>query len=165
MLTTDYPSEELKSEASTNSTNADFIYPRLVGNPTYIDGIAEGHFTLFNSDSGASVTVTDFTVTLKKTDNVPDNATTLGTYSNTISTENVITKTGDIWAEVDGGNDEEDTLVLPFYINIAKQKIDVDEKILLSIEVSATGGTMWIGHYNGSDPDDVKLRLPYVPAG
>ena len=161
LLTKEYPSEELQSTASTQTDTATFLYPRLVGNPTYIDGVAEGHITLFNSSSGASATLDDYTVTLKKTDDVPNNETTLGTYAYTPSGDNIIWKNG----EVSDDGTKSDTLVLPVYIPISKKKVDVDEKLLLTISYNSTNGTVWIGHYNGTSPDDIKISIPYVPSG
>ena len=161
LLTQDYPSDELISTASTQSTTTDFLYPRLVGNPTYIDGVAEGHITLFNSNSSTSVTLDNFTVTLYKTDDIPNNESTVGTYSLVPSGDNIIWKTG----EVSDDGTKSDTLVLPVYMPISKKKVDVDEKLYLTISYSSTGGTVWIGHYNGTDPDDIKIKIPYSPAG
>lgn len=123
---------------------------------------------MFNSSSAASATVDTFTVTLKKTDNTVDNETTLGTYSNTITTYNYMSKVNTTWLKGETGNavtDYEDTIVLPFYIPVEEKKINVDEKLILTIAYTSTGGTVWIGHYNGTDPDDIKLKVPYVPAG
>ena len=165
-MTKEYPSEELKSSPSTNSTSADFLYPKLVGNPAYIDGIAEGQITLFNDSSNTTVTIDDYTVTLYKTDNVPSNETQIGTYSQTISSYNILTPINTIWTVANGGNDDEDTLVLPVYMPISKKKIDVDEKLYLHIEFSTTSSTnIYIGHYNGTDPDDIKLNIPYAATG
>ena len=161
LLTKEYPSEELKSAASSNTTTADFLYPKLVGNPAYMDGIAEGHITLFNSSSGASATIDDYTVTLYKTDNVPSNETQVGSYSQTLTSYNVAFKKD----ETDGDQGS-DTLVLPIYMPINKKKIDVDEKLFLRITFSsAQSSDVWIGHYNGTDPDDIKIKIPYAPTG
>ena len=160
LLTQEYPSDELQSTASTNSASANFLYPRLVGNPTYIDGVAEGHVTLFNSSSAASATIDDYTVALYKTNDLASNEDQLGTYSISISADNVIFKTGEY-----DDHGHSDTLVLPVYIPILKQKVDVDEKIYLAISYTSSSGSVWIGHYNGTDPDDIKIKIPYAPMG
>jgi len=161
ILTQEYPSDELVSTASTQASSAVFIYPRLVGNPCYIDGLAEGHFTLFNSSSAASSTVSTYTVSLMKTNDVPENETIIGTYTYTLTADNIIWKSGEV--SDDGFNS--DVLVLPIYMPIVEQRVDVDEKLLLKIEYTSSSGTVWIGHYNGGDPDDIKFRIPYTPTG
>lgn len=152
LLTQDYPSEDLISTTSTQDTTANFLYPKLVGNPAYIDGIAEGHITVSNTHAADAMTISSYTVTLKKTDNVPSNETTLGAWANDISAgDNIVSAAS--------------YLTLPVYIDITKKKIDIDEKLIFCIEVTATGGTLNIEHYNGSDPDDIKIKIPYSPVG
>lgn len=163
MLTKEYPSEDLQSTASTQISEVTFLYPKLVGNPTYVDGIAEGHFTIYNSNSGASVTVTAYTVSLKKTDDVASNETILGAVTTNISTDNIILKSGTYTDHINGTGG--DLLVVPFYIPLSHQKIDYSERILLTLKFTSTGGTPWIGHYNGGDPDDIKIKIPYSPGG
>ena len=131
-----------------------------------MDGIAEGQITLFNSSSNTTVTISDYTVTLYKTDNVPSSETQVGVCAETLSSYNILTPINTIWTIANGGNDDEDTLVLPIYMPITQKKIDVDEKLFLRIEFSSTSTTdIWIGHYNGTDPDDIKIKIPFVPAG
>jgi len=165
LLTQEYPSDELKSTTSTQTATADFLYSKLVGNPTYMDGVAEGHVTFFNSSSGASATIDDYTVTLYKTVDVPSSATVIGSYSVILSSDNIIAKVGTTWGKNDGGKDEDDTLVVPVNIVITEKEIDINEKIFLRISYNSTNGTVWIGHYNGSDPDDIKIKIPYSPVG
>jgi len=161
LLTDEYPSEELVSTASTQATSAAFLYPRLVGNPTYIDGVASGHITFFNGSSGASATLDDYTVSLIRTDNVPGNEVTIGSFTNTLTADNIIYKAGDFSAD----GTLSDTLVVPVYMVVDKKKVSVDEKIIIKITYNSTNGTVWIGHYNGSDPDDIKIKIPYAPVG
>jgi len=131
-----------------------------------MDGIAEGQITLFNGSSNTTVTISDYTVTLYKTDDVPSNETQVGTYARTLSSYNIMTPFNTIWTIANGGNDDEDTLVLPIYMPINKKKIEVNEKLFLRIEFSSTSTTdIWIGHYNGTDPDDIKIKIPFAPSG
>lgn len=162
ILTKEYPSEDLQSTASTQNSSATFYYPKLVGNPAYMDGVTEGHFTLYNSSSVASCTVTEYTVTIKKTDDVAANETTLGSKTVSLSIDNILLKAGTYTDWADSGSAGGPLLILPIYIDIDKQKIAVNEKLLFSIVFTYTGGTPWIGHYNGSDPDDIKLKIPYA---
>jgi len=152
-LVTEYPSEELVSSVSTeDSTNARFLYPKLVGNPTYVDGVAEGHFTIANGHASEGIVVTNYTISLIKTNNVPNNETIIGTYQNSPSS----------MASISAGT----YLTFPIAMNISKQKVDEDEKLILEIDLTITGsGQCDIQHYNGGNPDDIKIKIPYAPIG
>ena len=148
LLVTEYPNEYLISTASTEAKTAKFLYPRLVGNPVYIDGVAEGHIVIWNSHAVNTTKIQSYTVSLLKTPDVADNETTLGTYANTITADNEITT--------------ENYLYLPVYMNVKKQELGVDEKLILEITYTDDGaGTPNISHENDSTLEDIKIKIPY----
>jgi hypothetical protein len=147
ILVTEFPDLNLVSTVTTYASSAKFVYPRIITNKCYVDGVAEGHITLYNN-STSTATTTNYTVTLSKTEDVPSTETTLGTYSKTISTGNTLTS--------------KSYLTLPFYINIDKKPLNENEKLLLYIAHTSTG-SMCICHANDSSNIDVKIRVPYAP--
>ena len=149
ILVKDYPDSDLKSTVSTKTDSASFIYPMVYENVYYLDGIATGHITLYN-DTGSATTVTDYTVTLKKTDDVPSNETVLGSYSHTLSTGSSITAA--------------DWLTLPIKINLNKQVIEANEKLILTISYTCTDNIA-ISHENDSTLEDIKIKIPFITAG
>lgn len=112
---------------------------------------------MFNGSSTASATVNDYVVTLYKTKDVPSSASVLGSYSNTLTADNVVYIKG----ETSSDGLTSDILVLPVYIQIDEKKVDVDEKIYLQIYYTSSSGTVSIAHYNGTSPDDIKIKIPY----
>jgi len=152
LLVTEYPDDAIESTASTQSADVTFLYPTIVANVYYLDGIAEGYITLQNCHASNTATVTSYTVTLKKTEDVPSAETTLGSYTQSISTDNTI-------AAVTG------ELRLPVYMNISHQKVTENEKLLLNITYVSTGGTVYVKHELDSSDPDIKIKVPYLPQG
>jgi len=150
ILVTEFPDENLVSTVTTNATSADFLYPRLITNKTYLDGVAEGHITLYNNGS-TTTTVTNFTVSLKKTDDVPNNETVLGSYTKSISADNNIASSN--------------YLTLPFYMPIDKQTLNENEKLIFHIEYTTDSSDLCISHANDSSNIDIKIKVPYAPTG
>lgn len=149
LLTKEYYNSDVSSSVSTQSTEAKFLYPRLVGNPCMVDGVADGYITLGNTNATGAV-IDSYTVTLLKTDNVPNNETTLGSYAYTTGssgTEKIL---------------QNQTKKFPFFISISKKVITYNERIILKIEYTSTDGTVYILHDNDSTYEDVKIRIPYV---
>jgi len=148
LLVTEYPNYDLSSVTFTQASTAKFLYPRLVGNPTYVDGVAEGHFFLWNSHAADTTTINSYTVTLIKTPNVSDNETTLGIDAETLTANNTIVAKG--------------TLCLPIYMNIDHIKLSKNDKIILQIDYTDDGaGTVNIIHDNDSTLEDIKIKIPY----
>jgi len=150
ILVTEFPDSNLVSTDTTNASSADFLYPRLISNKAYIDGVAEGHITLFNNGS-SSTTVTSFTVSLKKTDDVPSNETVLGSYTASISSDNSVAASG--------------YLTLPFFMPIDKQTLDENEKMILHVEYVSGSSDMCIAHANDSSNIDIRIKIPFAPVG
>jgi hypothetical protein len=145
LLVTEYPSEDLVSTVSTESTDVTFLYPRVITNKTYLDGLAEGHITFYNT-SGSESTVTTMTVSLKSTEDVPSSTTVLGSYSGSYS---------------DASMADDGFLTLPFYIPIDEQTLNENEKILLNITFTASTGNVSISHALDSSLEDIKIKIPY----
>ena len=150
ILVTEFPDSNLVSTDTTNTSSADFLYPRLITNKAYLDGVAEGHITIYNNGSSAT-TVTNFTVSLKKTDDVPSNETVLGSYTANISSDNSIPSSG--------------YLTLPFFMPIDKQTLDENEKLIFHVEYTSNSNDLCIAHANDSNNVDIKIKVPYAPTG
>jgi len=116
ILVKEMPDEEVSETTSTavSSGTVVFIYPLLVSNKYYLDGIIDGHFKICNQSYygvGSNATnLTGYTVTLRKVDNV-GNETTLASVS-TDFTYSIAT----------------DYLAVPFYLNIINAEITENEK-------------------------------------
>ena len=147
ILVTEMPSEDLISTSSTESTNVTFLYPRLISNKVYLDGVAEGHITIYN-DTGSSSDVTTLNISLKKTEDVPSNEETLGSYTATLSADNTIT--------------DDNYLVLPFYITISEQTLEANEKLLFNIQFTSSTSGLKISHALDSSLIDIKIKIPYA---
>lgn len=147
-LTKDWYDDEVATSDYTQSSSTDFLLPDLHLNKYYIDGPMTGHFGLYNQ-SAATCTITQFSISLKKTDDVPSNETTLGSVTKTITTNNTIEPSADIF--------------FPIHINIDKQVVNESEKLILHIEYSCVT-EISIRHVNG-DPADVKIKVPYAYSG
>lgn len=151
MLLTEHPDYTLVSVPTTDTTQISFIYPRLVSSKAYLDGIAEGQFTLYNMSSSDATDVTAYTVYLKKTDDVPGNDTTLGYYTGSLVTDNSVPT--------------EDYITLPFFIPITEQLIEKEEKLLLTI--SFTGGEDLVFCHDIYSSEysyyDVMIKVPFAP--
>jgi len=151
-LLTEYPDSNLVSTVTTNITTLDFIYPRLITNKTYLDGTAEGHFTLYNNDPSSATAISSYTVTLLKTTDVPSSIETIGSYTNDISsTSNIIASKG--------------YLTLPIYIVISKKPLNENEKIILRIAYTSSNTNICICHANDNSDVDIKIKIPFAPTG
>ena len=152
ILAKEYPDEALKSTASTQSNDVTFLYQTAFKNVYYLNGVAEGHITLQNCHAADTATITTYTVTLQKTKNVAGGLSTVASYTRSISANNTIAATG---AE----------LRLPVYMDISKQTISDDNKLLLKITYESTDGTVYVKHELDSNDPDIKLKIPYQPPG
>lgn len=147
LLMTEFPNSNLEYTELTQDTSISFLYETLIQNVFHIDGIADGHFTLYNSHASGTATVTAFTATLKKTEDAPSSESTLGSVTETISTKNTIAPGA--------------YLTLPINIPISHEEVGSDEKLILYIEYTSTGGTVNFSHANDSSDVDVRIRIPY----
>jgi hypothetical protein len=66
ILVKDFPNEYLISVVTTNVLTMKFLYPRPITPKAYIDGTAEGHFSIYNKHSTTTSNVTSYIVYLKK---------------------------------------------------------------------------------------------------
>lgn len=154
LLVKNFPSQYVESTATLSSSYTDmtYIYPSMYANKYYLDGIAEGHFSLFNISTSNTADLDSYTVTLKKSPDVPNSEETLGTVTKTLTSENTV--------------GTEKFITPPFYMNIDKQLVEANEKLLFKIEFTASGsGSLCIACANDSSDPDTKLRLPYAPQG
>lgn len=149
-LWTEFPNENLSSTPTAQILTADFIYPRTIGK-TDLDGVAEGHFTIYNNSTTSASTVTSYTVTLLKTADVPNSMETLGSYSNVISTFNSVAT--------------HNYLTLPMYIPISKQILEYNEKLILRIAFSTTTSELCICQMNDSTDVDIQIKIPFAATG
>ena len=152
ILVKEFPDEYLVSVPTTDANSMSFLYPRPIVPKGYIDGTAEGHFSVYNVHSSTTSTVTSYTVALKKTNDVPSNETTLGSYSATLSTASEVLP--------------EDYLNLPFYIQLVEQELNAEEKLILYITWHGTDeDNLCFSHENDSNIIDIKIKVPFAPEG
>jgi hypothetical protein len=143
LITTDY----------TVGHTASFIYPLKYLNAYYLDGLLEGWFSIYNSTSTVSLDVDSYTIKLQKSDNVPNNITDLATYTYTLTGNKTVNK--------------EDYITLPIYMEIDHKLIEENEKLILRIEITASGDTtpyLAIAHANTTTGGtDMQIKIPYAP--
>jgi len=154
ILVKEYPNEYLSTTSNSVCSDITFMYPSLYKNKYYLDGQLEGHLSIYNDSSTTTFYVNSFTVSLKKTDDVPSNETTLGSITTTVSTA------GDV--------PPQDYITLPIYINISKQLVEPSERLLLNMkftESSASYDHLAFSHWNDSSIPDLKIKVPYAPEG
>ena len=90
ILVKEYPHEDLSTTDTTDATSITFLLPQMYMYKYYLDGITEGWFTLYNQDTSNSATLDSFTVSLLKTEDVPNDETTLGSKTMSLSSNNTI---------------------------------------------------------------------------
>lgn len=157
LLVKEFPSEYLSSASHSSSTDTTFIYPTLWKNKYYIDGVCEGHVSIFNTNSTTTYYCSRYTVELLKSPDVPNSETVLGSYSNTLSTASEIYP--------------EDYLTLPVFIPVQKALIEEDERLLFRFYFynnSATSqniGDCFVACYNDSSVIDMQIKIPYAYQG
>ena len=147
LLDKNYPDPDASAKDTSDASNPiTFLYPLLVKNQYYIDGRAEGVFTLWNRGAGGT-TITEFTITLLKID-IAGTPTDLKSEQVTLSSNNVIASKG--------------YLSFQFYLNVVKQKVKANEKLALKISITGGDDLCW-SHANDSAEKDVWIKIPYVP--
>ena len=152
ILVKEYPDSDISTSSYTINKDVSFLYPTLYKNRYYLDGTAEGHIKIYNTHSTTTYNVTSYTVTLKKTPNIPGDETTLGSQTETITSSNNVPP--------------EDYIVLPIVMNINKQRVDENEKILLNIVFTGNDSSdLAVEHFNDSTIESIKIKLPYAPTG
>jgi len=156
ILTKELPfAEDMVSseDYSSEVTDMTFMYPTLYMNKYYIDGTCEGHVSIYNEHSTTTYYCSSFTVELRKTDDVPSNSTTLGSYTHTLSTASDIPP--------------EDYLTLPFFIPITEELVEESERLLFRFYFDDTSsGSCCIAHANTTTGGiDLQVKVPYAPEG
>ena len=128
----------------------EFLYPYFIKKTYFIEGIIEGHITLVASS--ASVTFTDYRVTVCKVDDT-------GNKNELFSTGWVTVESGILnW---DAGLGVGDEIVLPFWIDAwQKEKLDENERIYVKVQTdSQANGRLW--HSNDAVWEDLKITIPF----
>ena len=140
------------STSITSSTTVSFLYPPLIQSKYYLDGVAEGHFTLYKKGTGTGW-INQYSVTLLKLDEA-GNYTTLASISETTGSITIATL---------------NYLTLPIYMNISQAVVNEREKLVLRIGVTCSNGTpsigMQVSHELYSDAKDIEISLPFAPTG
>jgi hypothetical protein len=145
ILVKDAPDVECESTPTTScSSSASFILPELIKGKYYLDGIASGHFHL---SSTVTSTVTSIIVTIELINN-GGTIRDVGTYSATLG-YSLVTN---------------DTVAIPFYINLSKVEVTENEKIALVFSVTTGANVFFYHDIVPTEGDmDVELVLPYAP--
>ena len=148
-LVKDYLDADVYSSPSTTGASAiTFLNYGVYKNVYYLDGVAEGHFRLYNNHASDTTSLTSFTVTIQKIDDA-GTTTDLAAHSETLSSPSSIAA-GQFVA-------------LPVRLNIDKAKIEADEKLALKLEISGGNDKLVFYHDNSSSNNDIEIKLPYAP--
>ena len=132
-----------------------FIYPLIYLNKYYIDGLAIGHFSVYNTDTVSTYNVEDYTVDLQVSKDVGGDLRTLGSYTYTLSTASSVPTEG--------------YLTFPIYMTMDKCLVEENEHIILKLSFTCSGDTtskLGIAHANTAQGGhDMLLKIPYAPEG
>jgi len=154
ILLKEYPNEYLSTVSNSTVSSITFMYPSLYKNKYYIDGFVEGHFTLYNTSSTTTFTITGYDVTLYRAKDIQNEEEEIGSFSNILDTNNDIAPEG--------------YLTLPIYFNVSQSLVVEDERLLLSlsfVESSASYDYVAFSHWNDSSIPDLQIKIPYAPKG
>jgi len=151
ILVKQYLNADISTTDTTDATSITFLLPQMYMYKYYLDGMTEGWFTLYNQDTSNNATLDSFTVSLLKTEDVPNAEVALGSKTMNLSSNNTISKSG--------------YLKVPIFIYLDKQVVEAGNKLLLRLEISTTGGDVIFYHANDSSNEDVKIKIPYAPTG
>lgn len=156
ILVLEYPDPNLVCTSATDATGTvelKFLYPLLVQNKYFLDGIVDGHVT-FKADATAGRVASGYTISLNKLNN---SGTITNIASMTYTFGTVYTFTANQY------------LTVPIFFQVSKQPVNENEKLYLSITLTTgyTAGTnyIYLSHANDSNVPDIKIRLPYAPTG
>ena len=137
----------------TETTDADtlrFLYMVAPDNVYVIDGTVDGAIVFYNAHAADSTTLTSITTTLKKTNDVPSNETTLGSQTNTVS-DTILKET---------------YATYPFFFDVDGSDTDKhvieNEVLLLYIEISHSGGDLEFSHANDTSNKDLIINIPIL---
>jgi len=134
----------------TDTTDADdirFLLPFSPASSYVIDGVVEGFFAVYNAHAADTSTLNSYTVSLKKTADVPSAETTLATMSNTLSSETIAKETYGYY---------------PIYFDVDQKTVDAeDELLLLYLSMDFTDGDLEWSHANDSANIDLEVSIPF----
>jgi len=156
LLVKEFPSEYLEGDYSQDVRELSFIYPSMYSAKYYLDGIAEGYFSVFNSSTGTddTGTVSSYTVKLETTPDSAGAETTIFTITRTVSTASSVASSS--------------YLSLPIYAPIDAKLVNADEKLILTLSFTGTqpsSGYLGIACANDSTNIDNLIKIPYAPSG
>ena len=151
ILVKEYLNADVSTSDSTDATSITFLLPQMYMYKYYLDGVTRGWFTIYNQSTTDDATLDSYTVTLLKTEDVPNAEVTLGSKTMSLSSNNSIPTTS--------------FLKIPVFITLDKQVVEAGNKLLLKLEISTTGGDVVFYHANDSSNEDVKIKIPYAPTG
>ena len=154
VLVKEFPSEYLSSATiSSGATDVTFMYPSLYLNKYYIDGVVEGHVSIYNESPSDTYYCREYGVQLLKSDDVPSNESVLGSYTYTLSSSSAILP--------------EDYLTLPVFIPVEHELVEEDERLLFRFYFYTSEATdaCGVAHYNDSSIIDMQIKVPYAPEG
>ena len=139
--------EEIRSTATAGTASAiTFLYPELVKSSYILNGKAQGHFKIYNSSNSTPTTITGYTVTVKKINNV-GTETGLATHDEVIALNNSVAT--------------EDYMAIPFFLDFLKAEVNENEKLAFSLEITG-GSDLWFTFDNWQDTEDLKIEIPFA---
>lgn len=148
LLVKEYLDEEIISTPTCVSTSTiTFLYPELVKSSYYLNGIAKGHFKVYNKHPSTSTTITGYIVTLKKINNA-GTETDLGEYIGTIAADNSVAAL--------------DYIAIPFFLNLSKAEVTENEKLAFSLDITG-GSDLCFAFDNWAATEDLKIEIPFSP--
>ena len=138
---------------STDRTDADelrFLYMIAPDNKYVIDGVVDGAVVFYNAHAADSTTLTSYTVSLRKTGDLPSSEVTLGTMTNAVG-DTILKETYGTYPihfNVDGDDDD--------------KHVGEDELLLLYISIDHTGGDLEFSHANDTANKDLIINIPIL---
>lgn len=137
----------------TGTTDADtlrFLYMIAPDSVYVVDGVVDGEIVFYNAHASAAATLTDFTVSLRKTEDVPSNETTLGSVTSTVS-DSIAAQT---------------YATYPFFFSVdgsdENKHVTINELLLLYLAINHTDGDLEFSHTNDSTSKDLIINIPIL---
>ncbi|MCK5018099.1 MAG: hypothetical protein KAS32_13665 [Candidatus Peribacteraceae bacterium] len=137
----------------TDVTDADtlrMLYMSSPDNVYVVSGVVSGEIVFYNAHAGESATLTSFTVSLRKTDDVASNETTLGSKTSAVG-DSIAAETYQTYPfffDVDASDDAKHVKKL--------------EYMLLYLSIDHTGGNLKFSHANDSSSKDLIINIPIL---
>lgn len=138
--------ENLNYTATTDNDAIRYLMPFSPASSYVIDGLVEGFFCVYNADTGTASTFNSYTISLKKTKDVPSAEETLGTMVNAVADTVAVSSYA----------------YYPIYFWVDEKEIDAeDELLLLYMTMDFTNGDLEWSHANVTDPYDLTVKIPF----